>query len=82
MGVCALGLASFSLVLSIVPGLSLMAGAYQKDFATVTLTSSAWSFPFLRGRCGDLWLFLALFFINFFWGVKIGFLIFGKYFFK
>lgn len=36
MGVCALGLASFSLVLSIVPGLSLVAGAYQKDFATVT----------------------------------------------
>lgn len=41
----------------------------QDFFATVTLTSSAWSFPFLRGN-RDLWLFVALFFYKPFWGLK------------
>lgn len=41
--------------------LSLVAGAYQNVFATVTLTSSAWSFPFLRGRWGPLVIFSFIF---------------------
>lgn len=61
--VCALGLSNFSLVLLVVPGFILVLGTYHKIFATVTLTSSAWSFPFLRGNW-DLWLFVALFFIS------------------
>lgn len=36
-------------LLLIVPGRSLVAGACRKAFATVTVTSSAWSCPSLRG---------------------------------
>lgn len=51
-----------------------------KNFATVTLTSSAWSFPFFWGKWGPLVIFSFIFY-KLFWGVKIDFLIFGGVFF-